>query len=197
MTDTIYQLRIELLDIRPPIWRQVMVSPKRSLDELHEMIQAVMGWGNSHMHQFIEIKTNTFYANPRCGMEDTRSTVATKISDLLPKEKSIIGYEYDFGDSWRHLITLQKILPMEADMSEPYCTGGKRACPPDDCGGWPGYENLCAIMQDKKHKEHKSMLEWLGLRNAKEFDPEAFNPLQINADLKPFRRKTKAKKKAA
>jgi hypothetical protein len=101
-------------------------------------------------------------------MEDERKY---KLSDLLREEKDSLIYEYDFGDSWRHKITLEKILSFEASSSLVRCVKGKRACPPEDCGGVWGYENLIEIINNPSHSEHEEMLDWL----EGEFDPECFS----------------------
>jgi len=103
---------------------------------------------------------------------------------LLKKEKDSLIYEYDFGDSWEHKIILEKILPYDASLKVPSCIKGKRACPPEDCGGIWGYQNLVEIIKDPSHPEHEEMLEWLG----GEFDPEYFDMNETNRMLGKYYR---------
>ena len=138
---SLLQIKITLKGIRPPIWRRFLVPEGLSLSDLHDVIQKVMGWWNSHLHQFV-------YRKKRYGMPDPDwdfdriiddSTVALKDLSLSPKDK--ILYEYDFGDGWEHELRVEKILPAEGRLS-PVCLKGARACPPEDCGGSWGYASL-------------------------------------------------------
>ena len=151
------------------------------LGAFHDVIQVAMGWTDSHLHQFIANKV--FYGIPDddfgLEMEDESKY---KLSQLLKKEKDSLIYEYDFGDSWEHKILLEKILPFDTKIALPVCIKGKRACPPEDCGGIWGYEELLETISDPKHPEHEDMLEWLG----GEFDPEEFDLEEINGDLAEY-----------
>jgi hypothetical protein len=89
-----------------------------------------------------------------------------------------VPYEYDFGDGWEHELTLEAILPRQVGQKYPFCVDGARACPPEDCGGVYGYENVLTVIQNPTHEEHESMLEWLGGR----FDPERFDPRGVKFD---------------
>lgn len=174
----IYQVKITLIGSKPPIWRTVLVPGELRLGAFHDVIQVAMGWTDSHLHQFIANKV--FYGVPDddFGME-IEDESKYKLSQLLKKEKDSIIYEYDFGDSWEHKILLEKILPDDGKTVLPSCIKGKRACPPEDCGGIWGYEELLKTISDPKHPEHEDMLEWL----CGEFDPEEFDLEEINEDL--------------
>jgi len=177
----LYQLKIVLNDSHPPIWRRIVVPSDITFFDLHVYIQDAMGWGDCHLHQFF---IGSAYAS-QCltlpfadtewedGQIDERKY---KLTDFLKVENQWISYEYDFGDGWSHRITLEKILTPEAGVTYPVCIGGKRACPPDDCGGVWGYEELCEILKNPKHKEHQDMLDWLCLADADEFEPEFWEP---------------------
>jgi hypothetical protein len=97
------------------------------------------------------------------------------IRDVFSVENNKVLYEYDFGDSWLHEILLEKILPTKLNIRYPICVAGKRACPPEDCGGVPGYCNLLQIIKNPKHKEYRLMMDWLG----KKFSPEKFDLKEI------------------
>ncbi|MGR8999574.1 MAG: plasmid pRiA4b ORF-3 family protein [Gammaproteobacteria bacterium] len=178
---SIYQIKISLMGAKPPIWRTVLVPGNIGLDAFHDVIQLAMGWTDSHLHQFIA--NNVFYGIPDDDFDmEIEDESKYKLSQLLKKEKDSIKYEYDFGDSWEHKILLEKILPFDSKTPLPVCIKGKRACPPEDCGGIWGYEELLQTISDPNHPEHADMLEWLG----GEFDPEEFDLEDINEDLAEY-----------
>ena len=176
MTKKTYQIQIALRGSKPKIWRRILVPSNLLLPDFHKIIQTTMGWTNSHLHQFI--KNRIFYT--RRMADDNVDYSKTKISDLLKKEKDRIIYEYDFGDSWEHEILVEEILPVEKDGHYPICLKGKRACPPEDCGGIWGYSDFLKAIEDINHPEHDDMLEWIGGG----FDPEKFDIESINKKLK-------------
>lgn len=154
--DSIFQFKITLLGIKPQIWRRIQVPSEYNFFELHCAIQSAMGWENYHLHQFD--------TNDSAGEE-------SKIADYFSEKGISVKYEYDFGDGWEHKILLEKILPKDSAIKHPICTHGKRACPPEDCGGIWGYQHLLEILKDQSHPEYEERLEWLG----DEFDPEKFD----------------------
>ncbi len=176
----IYQLKITLQGIRPPIWRRVLVPAGVELGELHEIIQHVFGWWGYHLHAFE--RWGESYQPPSRADFDGLEDYATDYTGLcldqflqVPQDR--LTYEYDFGDGWRHLIVLEKILPVDPQQSYPHCVKGKRNCPPEDVGGAWGYASFLEIIKDPKHPEHAETLEWAGGA----FDPEAFDLKEINA----------------
>ncbi len=178
----VYQIKISLKDLVPPIWRQILVKSDVKLADLHKIIQTVMGWTNSHLHQFMF--NEKFYSDPEYedDWDDNEQIDYRKIKlrDLLSKEKQKLTYEYDFGDGWEHIIALEKILPVDKNKHYPICIDGARSCPPEDCGGTGGYEDLLEIIKNPGHKEYDSMIEWLGSK----FDSEQFDINEINKLLK-------------
>jgi hypothetical protein len=145
----IYQIKVTLKYSRPPIRRRIQVAGETTFYELHDILQRVMGWDESHLHQFI-IGDRTY------GGSDYESGVAPRrrdsgnltLSEVVRHEKSKFIYEYDFGDSWQHVLLVEKILPPEEGLQYPRCLAGRGACPPDDCGGYTGITKswrLCAI----------------------------------------------------
>jgi hypothetical protein len=184
---TIYQLKVTLNDSKPPIWRRILVSSNIDLGNFHRILQIVLGWTDSHFHQFIS--GGTMYGTPvdefGSGLElKWEDEKKYKLSQLLKKEKDSLIYEYDFGDSWKHKIVLEKILPDDGSVKVPTCIKGKRACPPEDCGGIWGYQNFLEAIQDPSHPEHEEMLEWIG----GEFDPEYFDVKETNEILADYYR---------
>ena len=174
-TQSIYQFKITLLGIKPAIWRRIQIQDC-TLDNLHEHIQTAMGWTNSHLHQF-EIKGQRYGDRELLddGFDDFEGIDSTQtlLSDILPKtgKKFAFKYEYDFGDSWEHEVLFEGQPPADPKAKYPQCVEGERACPPEDCGGIWGYDELLKAIRNPKHPDHKNMLEWLGGR----FNPEKFD----------------------
>ena len=178
----VYQIKVTLEDIRPPIWRRLAVLSDTTLEELHLILQVAMGWADYHLHQFTINGIEYGQPDPDYGseVEDERKM---KLIKVAPEEDAKFVYEYDFGDSWQHRILIEKILPVEKGKHYPICIKGKRACPPEDIGGPWGYTDFIEAVLDIAHPEHEDMLEWIG----GEFDPEAFNIDEINENLKQIR----------
>jgi hypothetical protein len=184
----IYHLKVVLLGSKPPVWRLLQVPGDASLDWLHAVLQVAVGWTNSHLHQFK--MGEDCYADTRhlfAEFEDEREILEERqftLQQIAPREQDVFGYEYDFGDSWEHEITVDKILPADALAATPaLCLNGARACPPEDCGGVWGYENLLKILKNRKHPEHQSMSEWLG----RALDAEAFDVEKTNLWLRKLK----------
>jgi hypothetical protein len=177
----IYQLKVTLRDLRPPVWRRLQVPGDVTLTRLHYLIQIAMGWTNSHLHQFQV--GGEYYSDPTFELEEALSERRAKLQQVAPDEKSKFRYTYDFGDSWEHEILVEKILPPEPDVQYPRCVAGARACPPEDSGGVWGYADMVKAIADPKHPERADYLEWLG----GEFDPEAFDIEEVNRSLQDFR----------
>lgn len=179
---SVYQLKITLRDIRPPIWRRVQVRSDATLGHLHWVIQFAMGWTNSHLHSFSIQGVDYSMLMPDLGLDDLdmRDEQPVKLSKVITGEKFKFFYTYDFGDSWEHEVLLEKVLTAEADIDYPTCIKAKRACPPEDCGGAWGYQELLEAIQDPEHSEHESLLEWVG----DSFDPEDAELDEINTLLK-------------
>ena len=175
----VYQLKVTLQGIRPPIWRRFQVADDTTLSELHQILQVVMGWENYHLHQFRIRGTDFGEPDPDfgSGIKDDRRV---KLRQVVFGEKEKFIYEYDFGDSWKHEILVEKILPPEPGARYPACVAGKRSCPPEDCGGVWGYAEFLEAIGDPDHPEHEEMLEWIG----GSFDPEAFDLEMVNLELR-------------
>jgi len=183
----VYQLKITLKYISPPVWRRVLVKRNNTLAKLHTIIQTVMGWYNCHLHQF-ETSEGLEYGVPDPeedafwghGPLDERKV---KLDQVLTAEKERLRYLYDFGDSWTHDILLEKLLPIEKEQHYPMCITGRRAVPPEDVGGVPGYANCLAALADPLHEEHALYVKWIG----RDFNPEAFDLVGINEALRQIR----------
>jgi len=179
MAKKIYQVKISLRGSKPNIWRRLLIPSDLLLADLHKTIQTSMGWMNSHLHQFIKGRT---YYRARVEEDDFWDELDNvdykkiKISGLFKNEKDKIIYEYDFGDGWQHDILLEKILVDDGKIKFPVCLKGKMNCPPEDCGGIWGFKNMLQILQEPKHEEYDSYLEWLG----GDYDPEEFDIEFVN-----------------
>ena len=176
MAPDIFRLRIELLDIEPPIWRVVELPSKSTFAELHRVIQASMGWQNSHLHEFrLE---DACYGVPEPG-EDTIDESSVQLQEVLEGKDWAILYLYDFGDDWAHDILVEDVLASEPGVSYPRLVDGGRACPPEDCGGVMGYSNLLTTLSKPRNREYKRLREWVG----SDFDPERFSVEEANRQL--------------
>lgn len=176
--DTIFQFKITLQGVTPPIWRRIQTKDCM-LDKLHEHIQTAMGWTNSHLHQFII--NGVIHGDPELiyeGWEDETPPVDSrrmKLSKIIPKDgkRFAFQYEYDFGDSWEHEILFEGFPPPEKGVRYPLCVEGERACPPEDVGGIYGYQEYVQAMANPKHKRYKEFMEWGGTFDPEECDAEA------------------------
>lgn len=182
---TVYQLKIVLVGVRPQIWRRVQVPADIDLDDLHLVLQAAMGWTNSHLHSFMfgEHRYTMPYEEgdlEELQMEDEREVC---LSERRTRPKETFAYDYDFGDNWQHLVTLEKVLPAAPEEKYPLCLDGKRACPPEDCGGVWGYANLLKVLRNPAHPEYKDMRAWAG----RKFDPEVLDVTQFSKNLRKLR----------
>ncbi|MGW7444423.1 plasmid pRiA4b ORF-3 family protein [Kitasatospora sp. NPDC054795] len=179
--DPIYELGIQLADVdQPAVWRRVQVPAGIRLDNLHRVIQAAMGWQNCHLHAFSANGVDYGRRSSELDFVD-ETTVAL---DTVAKEGAHLDYTYDFGDSWNHCITVEHRTAAEPGRHYPACVDGAGACPPEDCGGAPGYEDLKQALSDPAHPEHEDLLRWLGLERVADFDPDRFDPHQANQQLR-------------
>lgn len=176
----IYQVKISLRGAKPPIWRRLLVPADVSLARLHDIIQVAFGWDGSHLHAF-----HTPYGLFGRADRDLghRAEKPVTLEQVAPQAKDKIRYVYDFGDDWTHEIQVEKLLVRDPTLTYPRCVGGRRAAPPDDCGGIWGYEELVRILADPRHPDHQERLEWLGLADASHFDPAAFDPDEVSRAL--------------
>jgi hypothetical protein len=179
----VHQLKVTLGGSDPPIWRRVQVAGDISLAKLHQILQIVMGWENSHLHQFMVDGTSYGEPDPALQELELKDEREAKLDQVAPMVGSRFIYEYDFGDGWQHEILVEQIAPTEPGVRYPVCLAGERACPPEDCGGIWGYIDLLKAIRNLDHPEHNEMIDWLG----RDFDPEAFDLDATNRALKQIR----------
>jgi hypothetical protein len=180
--DMALQLKISLVESKPLIWRRVIVPESLTLADLHRVIQIVMGWENSHLHEFKVSgeRYTEFEEDIQSGAGD--STAVTLRSLNLNREGQIFLYNYDFGNDWLHQILVESSRTVEDSAKLPVCETGRRACPPEDSGGVHRYEYLLEAVSDPTNPDHEELSEWLD----PEFDPEAFDADRVNRDLRRF-----------
>jgi hypothetical protein len=180
----VHRLKITLRGFQPPIWRRIEVPSDVSLRELHEVIQTAFDWEHAHMWVFGTRSGDYGIPDPELGY---RSAASKRLADVARRTGSKFRYTYDFGDDWEHEILVEAVGEPEPGAAYPRCVAGRRAAPPEDCGGVWGYANLLDVLADPEHDEHHDMLDWLGLESADQFDPAAVDLDGINEALSPAR----------
>jgi hypothetical protein len=171
---SMYQLKITLGGITPPIWRRILVPSTIRLSSLHDVIQAVFGWTDTHLHHF-EFDGRYWGVPDDEDFERLNDESKVALRKLLMAEGWSLNYTYDFGDNWRHKILLEKILPA-GTISRPICVDGRRRRPPEDVGGPSGYEEFLNISFEPEHEDSRRFREWAGgTFHAEEFDLKAVN----------------------
>lgn len=182
MAKRLYQLKITLNRIKPPIWRRIQVKDC-TLDKLHGHIQLAMGWQNCHLYQFT-IK-GVRYSDPQFFEEEPDIEVGdarvVRLGEFIPPSGKPFRfqYEYDFGDSWDHDILVERCLTAEEGTRYPLCLEGERACPPEDVGGRYGYQEYVAAMSDPDHERHVEFKQWRG-----RYDPEKFDAKSVTKKMR-------------
>jgi Plasmid pRiA4b ORF-3-like protein len=180
--NVIVQIKVKLLGAtKPPVWRRVQLRADTRLDELHDILQAALGWENYHLHAFSFGEEEFGPRDPELNLDfsDERQVTLGELTDIGARFR----YTYDFGDNWEHEILVEDLLDPDPDTHYPILVAAKGACPPEDCGGAWGYADLKEILADPNDERHQEMLEWLGLENASEFDPATVPSENIDYEL--------------
>ncbi len=180
-----YQFKVTLAEVKPQVWRRIVVPHDYSFWDLHVAIQDAMGWLDYHLHEF-QIKDPATGLQLQIGIpdpdlqfdEDTEAGWELKIADFFGPDNQKATYLYDFGDGWRHQIRFEKVLSDTAPEELPVCLAGERSGPPEDVGGPHGYEMFLEALGDRSHERHEELSDWIG----GSFDPEAFQADQIIFD---------------
>ena len=194
-----YRIRIELLNVdNPKVWREMLVPMDMTFHDFHKMIQCGMGWRNSHLYSFKENERSR-YINIDSPYYEEYALDASTISvrgillnflnqfQLDETVKDKLHYIYDFGDSWHHTI---EILDIDYNNTvSPEIVAGEGACPPEDCGGEYGYEDLKMNIRTGQPSEihgddYRPWLKGLGYKN---FDPDVFDIETARKKLKRWR----------
>ena len=168
MEQEVCQLKVTLRGTRPPIWRRLLVPADTTLTRMHRVLQIAMGWQDSHMYEFrVDVR------------RPARMQHSARIGEVLREIGSSLTYTYDLGDGWEHSVVLEKRLRGGNGAERPVCLGGQWACPPEDCGGVPGYYDLLEVLQNPADERYEEMREWTG----EDFDPEVFSVDAVNRQL--------------
>ena len=169
--NTAYQLRIELRDFKPAIYRDVLVDPATPLPKLHKLIQSAMGWEDVHLHGFaVPLKSERYYRVPASRRfekpdavnwgEPAHNEARFKLQDVMAAPKDKLLYLYDFGDDWEHVITLKAVV--DTELALPSLLKAQQGCPPEDCGGPPGAQYWASVWYEKSHPERDIALQMFG-----------------------------------
>ncbi|MEA1982407.1 MAG: SEC-C metal-binding domain-containing protein [Campylobacterota bacterium] len=184
---TVYQLKISIKGAKPPIWRRVLVKPTITFKELHQNIQDLFEWDDSHLYMFRAMRANYVdiesMGDDMFGdsgeLESNMYSIERELSDIKDK----ITYVYDFGDDWKHEIVLEKILPLDETIDYPKCTGGRRAAPLEDCGGIYRYHDIVEAIENPTF-ENQYILDGYEEEWYKDFVPSEFDKEEINSYLR-------------
>jgi len=178
-----FKIQIKGID-NPPVWRRVIVPSHYSFIYFHLIIQDVFGWESHHKFFFSPTGWNSFPQIIEADEEEddleigqTMEASETALSEIFNKKGQKFHYIYDFGDNWDHQITLEKVLLEK--INQPVCLDGNGQCPPEDCGGAPGYENLKVVLANPDHPEYDEMKEWLGMEDDETWNPAEFELNEI------------------
>ena len=183
--ERLYQFKITLKGIEPPVWRRIQVPETYSFWDLHVALQDAMGWQDCHLHDFTVINPRTL-AKERLGIPDEDDDFELNIladrdhtiADYFFSQYRTAAYVYDYGDNWEHEIKFEKTVPRDKGKKYPRCLAGERACPPEDCGGVYGYQEFLEAIMDPGHDRHQELLFWIG----PDFEPERFSPKKVHFD---------------
>ena len=156
---TAHVLRVSLRYVDPEVWRRIAVVSDMPLPKFASVLEQAMGWRGSHLHMFDV--GGVLFGTPDANTDHLINEKAAKVTHVLPRVDSSLRWDYDFGDGWEHDVVVEAIEPLNPKKKYPLVLDGARACPPEDVGGPPGYEELLHVLNNPKHKEHKHMVEWV------------------------------------
>ncbi len=179
---SIYQLKIALQGIAPPIWRRIQVQGGVSLNKLHRIFQAAIGWENRRLYEFIVGNLHFGEHHPEYSYE-MKSDNAAKLYQVATLTGTKFIYVYDFSARWQHDVLVENVMASAMGLRHSLCLAGERACPPEDCTSVGGYAHFLEAIRDPNHEEHDTMHDWIG----DAFNPEAFDLNAVNERLKGIR----------
>lgn len=176
---SVHQLRVTLRSVKPPVWRRIVVASDLTLAELAPLLEAAMGWLGGHLHLFDVDGTTYGMPDPDWGTDDLDER-RFRLAEVLSEEGANMRWDYDFGDGWEHNLVVEGVGPPEPGIDYPICLAGRRACPPEDCGGPWGYGRLLQALSDPGgDPDLEELREWA----PPDFDPEHFDPTEATADM--------------
>ena len=177
----VHQLKVTLRSVRPPVWRRIVVKPDTTLGELAPILEAAMGWLGTHLH-LLDVDGTWYGARDPEWARDVLDENRFRLGGVLPAVGSKMRWDYDFGDGWEHDVLVEAISPSERGVEYPVCLAGRRACPPEDCGGPWGYADLLKALADPAHPDHQQLREWA----PPDFDPARFDLEETNLAIRSF-----------
>lgn len=173
MTATLHRLRITLRSVKPPIWRRIEVASDVTLAELSDLLEGAMGWMGGHLHAYEAEGVTYERPDPDDGLSRRAKDESDhRLGEVLGAVGAKMRWDYDFGDGWQHNIVIEAIEPLDPSVGYPRCVAGRRACPPEDCGGPWGFQELLHAISDPTHPRHEELTEWLPV----DYNPDEFNP---------------------
>lgn len=171
-------LRVSLRDVEPEVWRRLVVRSETPLPKLAGLLERVMGWGGYHLHMFDV--GGILFGVPDEDADYLINEKAATVKHVLPQPGSSLRWDYDFGDGWEHDVVTESMESPVNGTRYPVCLGGERACPPEDCGGVPGYEDLLRVLGDPSDPEHEHTVSWAPAG----FDPAVFDLVAANRSMR-------------
>ena len=177
--DSVHQLKVTLRSVKPPVWRRIVVASDLTLAELAPLLEAAMGWLGGHLHLFDVDGITYGMPGPDWDTDDLDER-RFRLADVLSEVGAKMRWDYDFGDGWEHNMVVEAVGPPEPAIDHPICLAGRRACPPEDCGGPWGYGRLLQALSDLGgDPDLEELREWV----PPDFDPEHFDPIEVTADM--------------
>ena len=184
MATTIHQLKVTLREVKPTVWRRIAVPSNYLLGDLAVSLLGAMGWFNSHLHVFRVGRASYGMVDEELDDLGFRDEDEILVNEALPKVGSKLRFEYDFGDGWEHDVVVEEIGPRRPKTTYPLCLGGARACPPEDCGGVPGYAEILDLLADPTRPDPEDIRGWL----PPGFDPGHFDAAEATEEMQAYSR---------
>lgn len=179
-----FRIRLDLLGVKPPVWRRLIVAGDLRLNEVHAVIQAAMGWSDYHLHRF---RTGADYRSPHFVTEfDLEEGDEGILEDDVRLDRVVgevgdrLWYEYDFGDGWDHVLKVEEVLKYAS--SEVELVTGRRACPPEDVGGVGGYQAVAAWVESG-YDPALVPEQFESAEHGRDWLPEGWDPAVFDRDL--------------
>lgn len=178
---TVHRLKVTLRSVKPPIWRRIEIASDVTLAALSDLLEGAMGWMGGHLHAFEAHGVTYERPDPDEGLSRrAQDENEHRLGDVLTEVGAKMRWDYDFGDGWQHDVVVETIVPHVPSVEYPRCVTGRRACPPEDCGGPWGFHELLDAIADPSHPRHEELTEWLPIG----YDPEEFDPDEATDDMR-------------
>lgn len=167
--------------MKPPIWRRIEVAADVTLAVLADLLEGAMGWMGGHLHAFEGGGITYERPDPDEGsLRHSKDEIEHRLGDVLTEVGAKMRWDHDFGDGWQHNVVVEAIEPLVPSVEYPRCFTGCRACPPEDCGGPWGFQELLEAIADPALPRHEEPTEWLPI----DFEPKEFDPDEATDDMR-------------